>query len=261
MRLGLHELRMCALKILEHWQQYPEDERNRVFPDWDGNIFDPAVIPQLSTCGSASKLRHLLLDAGMRFAVLPQNRDDRTTGCISILMILGSLNQEAHDILTQYGLCDCSTVHPTILFGPAPIQLPNIPAPLGPIGPLGIMGPSGPSGDAGPPDLDDMPQALLAHHPPPQIEMRSIMGDMPVIYLPEHEMELPGMVPADVMNLPALAEAAAQLVSEDDSDEDDEDDSDDIVEEDQVDDLQELAEELENMEDPQYMDMEEDPEY
>lgn len=107
MKLSLGELRLCALKILEHWLQYPEEERIRVFPENRGNIFNPEFVPRIALCGSAGTLRHALLDAGMRFAVHPSSKSDRATGCISILMILGTLNQEAHRILTQYGLCDC----------------------------------------------------------------------------------------------------------------------------------------------------------
>lgn len=109
LQFHLAELRACALRILRAWQEYPVPERNRILPG--GILFSPDIEEQLATFPSATDLRDILLDIGLRLAVFQERQSDRMTGCLSIMIVLGSINQEAHNIVEYYGLCDCQSLN------------------------------------------------------------------------------------------------------------------------------------------------------
>lgn len=111
MNFNLNELRALSAKIIESWQLYPEDERLRLFPESSGMIFPIEFIRRIPHCGNIADLRTHLLDAATRLAVTPENVSDRASGCIHIMMMLGSINRTAHDIVYRYGLCECSHHH------------------------------------------------------------------------------------------------------------------------------------------------------
>jgi hypothetical protein len=107
---GLGELRALAAKIIESWQLYPENERIRLFPP-AGLIFPVEFIRRIPTCGNITELRTHLLNTSERFAVTPENINDRASGCIHVMMVLGTINRRAHDVVRAYGLCECAHLH------------------------------------------------------------------------------------------------------------------------------------------------------
>ena len=109
LQLHLAELRTCALHILRSWQTYPQEERERLVTG--GILFSPQAEILLPMYPSATDLRDLLLDIGIRLAVLQERQSDRITSCLSIMIMLGAINEEAHQIIEQYGLCDCQRVN------------------------------------------------------------------------------------------------------------------------------------------------------
>lgn len=110
MDFGLGELRALAAKIIESWQLHPEEERMRMFPN-TGQVFPIEFIRRIPTCGNITELRIQLLDAATKFAVSPESVGDRASGCIHVMMVLATINRRAHDIVKQYGLCECAHLH------------------------------------------------------------------------------------------------------------------------------------------------------
>lgn len=109
MDFRLYELRGLAIKILEGWQMYPEDERRRLFPN--SNIFSNDFIQRIPLCTNMTELRTEILDIGISFVVNPILKCDRASGCINLLMILGTINHQSHDIVKNYGMCECVHLH------------------------------------------------------------------------------------------------------------------------------------------------------
>jgi hypothetical protein len=106
LKFSLFELRALAMRMAENWLMYSEEERKKIFPD--GVLFSPSFILNIPIYGNFTELQLIILSALIKIAVLPEKKEDRTTGCINSMILLGSINKEAHDIVKEYGLCECS---------------------------------------------------------------------------------------------------------------------------------------------------------
>lgn len=244
MSFNLAELRSCAAKILESWNLYPESERNRLFPEANGQIFPIEFIRRIPTCGSVSELRHRLLDAALHFAVYPPHKDDRASGCINMMMVLGTLNQAAHDIIQQYGLCDCAVPNgprgvdhvqgnqhqAQVLYGPAPIiQNVIVPVQAPELEPLELEED---------PNMVNVPPIIIAEVNDADLQN---MEEMMEIEDSEPEYEYRRLLPVQAQEL-------------DDDDDLDEDDQDEDLEDSDEDSLDEMEDEVEDNEDSQDVD-------
>jgi hypothetical protein len=106
---NLSELRVLAIKISEYWQMFSIEDRKNIIPD--GKLFSNNFIRNITSYGNITELRIKLLNIASIFALNPNNKSARESGCINIMMILATINKKSHDIAKKYGLCECAHLH------------------------------------------------------------------------------------------------------------------------------------------------------
>ncbi len=99
----LGELRILAAKLFESW--HTSEELRRIFPD--GNVFPLEFTGRIATCSSSIQLKNNILNVLLKSITFQNKYEDRLSGCLKTLVILGTINEESFNVIRENGLGDC----------------------------------------------------------------------------------------------------------------------------------------------------------
>lgn len=110
LKYSLTELRILAAKLYECWHIIEDRERIRLFPP-NGNIYPQEFTERIITCSNSILLKNTILNTLLKSITYQENYQDKLYACLKSLIILGSINEESHNIIKENGLCDCTGNH------------------------------------------------------------------------------------------------------------------------------------------------------